>query len=54
MVAVGVLGSGSTASLPLPSTLDLRTYPIVDISQEKYDGDQTHSQTSVLRGTLTG
>ena len=54
MVAVGVLGAGPTASLPLPSTLDLRAYPVVDISQEKYDGDQTHSQTSVLRGTLTG
>ena len=53
MVAVGVLGPGTTASLPLPSTLDLRTYAVVDISQEKYDGDQTHSQTSVLRGTLT-
>ena len=53
MVAVGVLGPGTTASLPLPATLDLRTYAIVDISQEKYDGDQTHSQTSVLRGTLT-
>jgi anti-sigma-K factor RskA len=53
MVAVGVLGPGSTATLPLPPTLDLGRYPIVDISQEKYDGDQTHSQTSVLRGTLT-
>lgn len=53
MVAVGVLGAGSTASLPLPPTLDLRTFNVVDISQEKYDGDQTHSQVSVLRGTLT-
>ena len=43
----------STASLPLPPTLDLRTYHIVDISAEPYDGDQTHSTESVLRGTLT-
>lgn len=54
MVAIGVLGSDSTASFPLPPTLDLRTYHVVDISQEEYDGDQTHSAVSVLRGTLTG
>lgn len=53
MVAIGVLGADSTASLPLPPTLDLRTYHVVDVSQEQYDGDQTHSQTSVLRGSLT-
>ena len=53
MVSVGVLGADSTAALPLPPTLDLRTYHIVDISAEPYDGDQTHSKDSVLRGTLT-
>jgi anti-sigma-K factor RskA len=53
MVSVGVLGTDSTASLPLPPTLDLRTYHIVDVSAEPYDGDQTHSTHSVLRGTLT-
>jgi anti-sigma-K factor RskA len=53
MVSLGVLGADSTASLPLPPTLDLRTYHVIDISQERYDGDQTHSRTSVLRGTLT-
>ena len=53
MVSVGVLGPRSTAALPLPPTLDLRTYHIVDISAEPYDGDQTHSTESVLRGTLT-
>jgi Anti-sigma-K factor rskA len=54
MVAVGVLGADSKAVFALPPTLDLRTYPVVDISLEQYDGDQTHSQVSVLRGTLTG
>jgi hypothetical protein len=53
MVSIGVLGANSTASLPLPPTLDLRTYHVVDISQEQYDGNQTHSRTSVLRGSLT-
>jgi hypothetical protein len=53
MVAVGVLGPGPSSILPLPPTLDLRTFAVVDVSQEKYDGDQTHSETSVLRGTLS-
>lgn len=53
MQAVGVLGKDSAATLPLPDTLDLRTYNVVDISSEPYDGDQTHSKDSVLRGTLT-
>lgn len=53
MVSVGVLGGNSAASLPLPPSLDLRLYHVVDISQERYDGDQTHSEVSVLRGTLT-
>lgn len=53
MVAVGVLGADSKAALALPPTLDLRTYHVVDISLEQYDGNQTHSQVSVLRGTLT-
>jgi hypothetical protein len=48
-----VLGADSKATLALPPTLDLRTYHVVDISLEQYDGDQTHSQVSVLRGTLT-
>ena len=54
MVAVGVLGADSKAALALPPTLDLRTYHVVDISLEQYDGNQAHSQVSVLRGTLTG
>jgi anti-sigma-K factor RskA len=53
MVSLGTLGADSTATLPLPPTLDLRKYHVVDVSQEPYDGDQTHSDTSVLRGTLT-
>lgn len=53
MVAVGVLGADSTANLALPPTLDLRTYHVVDISLEQYDGNQAHSQVSVLRGALT-
>lgn len=54
MVSVGVLGAGSAAVLPLPPTLDLNTFHVVDVSPEQYDGNQQHSGSSVLRGTLTG
>lgn len=53
MQAVGALGRDSSATVPLPTTLDLDVFNVVDISLEPYDGDQTHSETSVLRGTLT-
>jgi hypothetical protein len=52
MQAVGVLGRDS-ATVPLPATIDLDVFNVVDISLEPYDNDQTHSKTSVLRGTLT-
>jgi anti-sigma-K factor RskA len=54
MVSVGVLGADTTAAFALPPTLDLRRFHVVDISVEEYDGDQTHSAVSVLRGSLTG
>lgn len=54
MVSIGVLGADATAALALPPTLDLRRFHVVDISLEQYDGEQTHSAVSVLRGTLTG
>ncbi len=44
----------TAAALTLPPTLDLRRFHVVDISLEQYDGEQTHSTVSVLRGTLTG
>ena len=53
MVSVGTLGPDASASLPLPATMDLGTFRVVDISAERYDGEQTHSQDSVLRGTLS-
>lgn len=54
MLAVGVLGPDQRATVPLPATLDLHTFHVVDISAEPYDGDQTHSSESVLRGSLDG
>jgi hypothetical protein len=54
MVSVGLLRDGADALLPLPSTIDLREYRLVDVSAEDYDGDATHSGRSMLRGTLAG
>ncbi len=54
MVSVGVLRDSGDELLPLPSTIDLRRYRLVDVSAEEYDGDVTHSGRSLLRGTLAG
>lgn len=51
LVSLGVL-AGSHASFALPSDLDLRDYPTVDVSAEPYDGDPGHSGDSVARGDL--
>jgi hypothetical protein len=52
MIALGTLGGGERATLPLPAGVSLTDYPVVDISAEPYDGDPTHSTDSVVRGTL--
>ena len=52
MIAIGTLGVGDTGVFPLPPGVSLTDYPIVDISDEAYDGDPTHSTDSVVRGTL--
>lgn len=52
MIALGTLGAGERATLPLPPGVSLADYPVVDISAEPYDGDPAHSSDSVVRGTL--
>lgn len=54
MVSVGMLRDSGDELLPLPSTIDLRRYRLVDVSAEDYDGDVAHSGRSLLRGTLVG
>lgn len=51
MVSLGVL-RGTEADLVLPDGLDLADYPVVDVSQEHFDGDPGHSSDSLSRGTL--
>jgi anti-sigma-K factor RskA len=52
MVAMGNLDPAQHGVFPLPPNLDPARYPVVDISAQQYDGDNTHSPVSVLRGQL--
>lgn len=51
MVAVGTLGAGARGSFTVPDGIDLSAYHVVDVSAQKYDGNNTHER-SVLRGPL--
>lgn len=45
--------STDTIEVELPDGVDPSTLPVVDISEEVDDGDDTHSGLSILRGELT-
>ncbi|WAP52985.1 anti-sigma factor [Arthrobacter sp. ATA002] len=51
MVSLGTM-DGTEGRFELPADLDLASYPVVDISDEPYDGDPAHSGDSILRGQL--
>jgi Anti-sigma-K factor rskA len=51
MVPLGVAQPG-TITFDIPNGLDLRQYPVVDVSREPLDGNPAHSADSVARGTL--
>lgn len=51
LVSLGVL-AGDEGEFPLPDGLDLGEFPVVDVSQEPYDGDPAHSGDSLVRGQL--
>jgi anti-sigma-K factor RskA len=53
MIALGAMGTGADALLPLPPRVDLRVYRMIDVSAEDYDGNPAHSGRSMLRGSLT-
>jgi hypothetical protein len=50
-IPVGVLGAEVT-ELWLPDTLNVRSYPMVEVSQEPFDGDPAHSGRTLWRGEL--
>lgn len=51
LVSLGVL-EGSQGRFDVPDGLDLSVYPVVDVSEERFDGDPAHSGDSVVRGPL--
>ena len=51
LVSLGVL-EGDTGRFDVPDGLDLTAYPVVDVSEEHFDGDPAHSGDSVVRGPL--
>ncbi len=55
MYSLGVIGStgeGDNRSYELPEGVDIRDFPIVDISLEPNDGNPAHSGDSHFRGVL--
>lgn len=51
LISLGVL-TGTEGRFDLPEGLDLADYPVVDVSEEHFDGDPAHSGESVVRGAL--
>ncbi|WP_394768479.1 anti-sigma factor [Lacisediminihabitans sp.] len=52
LISIGVL-SGTEGRFVIPPDVNLKDYPIVDVSQEKLDGNPAHSGDSIVRGTLS-
>jgi len=52
MVSLGVLADG-TGTFTIPTGIDLAQYPVVDISNQAYNGNPAHSDDSVARGKLS-
>lgn len=52
MQAMGSVRPGEVARFPVPPGLDPAGWRGIDISAEAFDGDPSHSATSVLRGEL--
>ena len=50
MVSLGPLRADGR--YPIPAGVDVRAFPVVDVSIEPPDGEPTHSGRSVLRGVL--
>ena len=53
LVSLGIL-EGSQGRFDIPAGLDLDEFSLVDVSEEHFDGDPTHSGDSIVRGPLEG
>ncbi len=51
LVSLGIL-EGGEGRFVVPASLDLSEFPVVDVSDEPYDGDPSHSGDSIIRGLL--
>jgi hypothetical protein len=51
LVSLGVL-DGPQGRFTIPAGLDLTDFPVVDVSEEQFDGDPAHSGDSIVRGIL--
>ncbi len=52
MINVGLLDAAGRGTFSLPAGVDVRSYDVIDVSAQKFDGNPAHEQ-SVLRGELT-
>ena len=52
LVSLGIV-DGASGTFTIPAGLDLSRYDLVDISEEPFDGDPTHSGDSIVRGQLS-
>ncbi|MFE4605477.1 anti-sigma factor domain-containing protein [Kitasatospora indigofera] len=53
LISMGVLGPDGHAVLPVPTTVDLAEYSVVDVSVQQYNGSPAHSGQSIVRGPYT-
>nr|WP_197024684.1 anti-sigma factor [Cellulomonas sp. KRMCY2] len=51
LVSLGVL-EGTEGTFTVPAGLDLGDFPVVDVSEEPYDGNPAHSGASIIHGIL--
>ena len=51
LVSLGVL-DGTSGTFSVPTGIDTSRYDLVDISEEPFDGDPSHSGDSIVRGKL--
>lgn len=52
LISLGTV-SGRTTTLPVPAGVDLDRFPVVDVSQEDFDGDPSHSGVTLAAGAMS-
>jgi hypothetical protein len=52
LISLGTM-SGQSTTLPVPAGVDLQRFPVVDVSQEDFDGDPSHSGVTLAAGAMT-